>query len=213
MSDDDLKKQLEFEKKYFAKNQRLSGLDRFGGVISSKNFGEGRFRTKKINGKWFFVTPNGNLFWSFGINAVGQSSGTRITGREHYFKSDATSDNRFLEHYSYDKLNSTFYNFEAKNKSIKYDSQQQYFEVIKNRFNAWGMNTIGNWSNPNVILNCKIVFTSTINHAKTSFMKSELKYPVLDYFDEAFEKKSTQRSFSKERRTSFALLSRGIYWL
>ncbi len=48
----------------------------------------GRFRVEKVDGKWWFVDPEGKLFWSHGMDCVefGTQTRTRISDREHYFQ-------------------------------------------------------------------------------------------------------------------------------
>ena len=48
----------------------------------------GRFRIEKYEGKWWFVDPEGKLFWSNGFDCVefGRQSQTRVSGRERYFE-------------------------------------------------------------------------------------------------------------------------------
>ncbi len=45
----------------------------------------GFFRVEQIDGKWWFVDPDGHLFFSTGVNGIGTGGGTSIEGREGYF--------------------------------------------------------------------------------------------------------------------------------
>ena len=49
--------------------------DEYGGWASGPQLeATGSFRTEKVDGKWWFVTPSGHLFYSLGINVVKSDS-------------------------------------------------------------------------------------------------------------------------------------------
>lgn len=57
----------------------------YGGFADTHAKATGFFRVEEIDGRWWFVCPDGHLFYSTGVNGVGTNSGTRVTGREDYF--------------------------------------------------------------------------------------------------------------------------------
>ena len=57
----------------------------YGGFASTKAKATGFFRVEQIDGRWWFVCPDGHLFYSAGVNGIGPNSGTRVTGREDDF--------------------------------------------------------------------------------------------------------------------------------
>lgn len=61
--------------------------DRFGGWLGGPTFeAKGFFRTEKRDGRWYLVTPEGNPFYSLGVNAVSAwQSQTYVEGRESMF--------------------------------------------------------------------------------------------------------------------------------
>jgi hypothetical protein len=59
--------------------------DRYGGFAATRAKATGFFRVEKIAGRWWFVTPDGHLFFSTGVNGIGPGSGTRAAGREDCF--------------------------------------------------------------------------------------------------------------------------------
>lgn len=63
-------------------------LDTFGGVKGGLAFeASGFFRTEKRQGRWYLVTPEGNPFFSLGVNAVAVDGGrTYVAGREDMFR-------------------------------------------------------------------------------------------------------------------------------
>lgn len=46
-------------------------LDRYGGRTDLKGKATGFFHTEKLGGRWFLIDPEGGVFFSVGINAIG----------------------------------------------------------------------------------------------------------------------------------------------
>jgi hypothetical protein len=66
--DADMKRAKEAEEKDLAAHPGPKTWDKFGGWAAGPQLeATGRFRTEKVNGKWWFVDPEGHLFWSFGV--------------------------------------------------------------------------------------------------------------------------------------------------
>ena len=60
--------------------------DKYGGWASGPTLkATGHFRVEKYQDKWWLVDPEGKLFWSHGIVAIGFSQRTPLAGRENYF--------------------------------------------------------------------------------------------------------------------------------
>jgi hypothetical protein len=69
------------------------GYCKYGGFASTKAKATGFFRVEQIDGKWWFVDPDGHLFLSMGVNGMGSVGGsTRVTGRETYFAGEPPAD-------------------------------------------------------------------------------------------------------------------------
>jgi len=69
------------------------GYCKYGGFASTKAKATGFFRVEQIDGKWWFVDPDGHLFLSMGVNGMGSTGGsTRVTGRETYFAGQPPAD-------------------------------------------------------------------------------------------------------------------------
>ncbi|MGD0782636.1 MAG: hypothetical protein ABSA30_07230, partial [Candidatus Aminicenantales bacterium] len=73
-------------------------VDRYGGYLDTKVQSTGFFRVERIDGRWWFVDPDGYLFISTGANGIRGENGP--AGRD----------------------------------------------LVSKRMEAWGLNTIGNWS-------------------------------------------------------------------
>lgn len=61
-------------------------LTQYGGFTDRRSRATGFFRVEKVDGRWWFVDPEGALFWSTGVNGIGPGSATRVEGRESYFE-------------------------------------------------------------------------------------------------------------------------------
>lgn len=73
--DGELKAAAKTEAKELAANPGPAGWDRFGGWAEGPQLAKSRrFRTEKVDGKWYLVDPDGHLFWSWGVMRVSASS-------------------------------------------------------------------------------------------------------------------------------------------
>jgi len=53
--------------------QTTNTLDKYGGVTTLSGKATGWFRVDKIGSRWFFITPEGNAFFSLGITHTGET--------------------------------------------------------------------------------------------------------------------------------------------
>jgi hypothetical protein len=108
---------------------------KFGGYKGTKA-AAGFFRVEKIEGKWWFVDPDGHLFLSLGADSIGAGASTPVRGRESLF-AKLPPDNA--------ARGASFY---AWNLQRRYGAEwtEQWIDVTLRRMQAWGFNTIGNWS-------------------------------------------------------------------
>lgn len=62
-------------------------FSKFGGFLGTKAKATGFFRVEKIADKWWFVDPEGYLFYSIGSTGIGpRSEVSRVQGRQYIFK-------------------------------------------------------------------------------------------------------------------------------
>ena len=123
---------------------RCEDWSKFGGwAAGPKLKATGHFRTEKVNCKWWQVDPEGYLFWSIGSNGVGFGSATRVQGRERFFSSIPEAG-----------LSKGAADFAAANLQQKYgaDWRNISIDLTHARLSSWGMNTVGNWSAPEIYL-------------------------------------------------------------
>jgi hypothetical protein len=81
---EDLKAAWSAEAAALGKNP-VPDRDRFGGFAKTQAKPTGFFRVEQIDGKWWFVDPEGHYFFSDGANGISTVSATRVTGREPIF--------------------------------------------------------------------------------------------------------------------------------
>jgi hypothetical protein len=60
--------------------------DTYSGYKSTAAKATGFFRVEQIDGKWWFVDPDGHLYLSMAVPGMGVGGGTNTAGREAYYK-------------------------------------------------------------------------------------------------------------------------------
>lgn len=152
----------------YASNKPLPGYSRYGGWLNGPRFeATGRFYTKKVDGKWWFVDPDGYLFWSLGVTCVGFGEPTRIAGREQFFPPMSadkkprlwTADDRKLEE------GEVVFNYVYSNLKHKYGKNwiTDHTTVCLGRMLEWGLNTCGAWPMESVLGQQRVPYTLIIH--------------------------------------------------
>ncbi len=153
--------------------------DRYGGWTKGpKQRATGRFYPKKIDGKWWLVDPEGNLFWSWGAVRVTPSSaltplngnprtpcvGGAMPDRDVLFEGLPKPGDPLAQFYgTYDALLLPFYlkrgetrrfDFSAANLYRKYGADwfAKFADSCHRRLRSWGANTIANSSDLRICL-------------------------------------------------------------
>ena len=145
-NDKQLKFQIQIEDEDLKLNPISEEWNKFGGYTQgSKLNSTGHVRVEKIDDKWWFIDPEGYLFWSSGINSVGKFNiATPVNGRRHFFEDLPNRDKSNF-------YNGNKYNFGDLILSIKYGSSDLYLNRSLKRMKSWGMNSMGGWSNNDII--------------------------------------------------------------
>ena len=150
------------EAKDLAAHPGPEGWNQWGGWQKGPRLkATGAFRLEKVDGQWWFVDPDGRLFWSQGIDCVGSGTGTTpITGREHYFADLPGKDSPLAAFYGASKWapqghyrgrgEYRTFSFQKANLYRKYGPvwAETFTDLSHRRLRSWGQNTIGNWSDP-----------------------------------------------------------------
>jgi hypothetical protein len=173
-SEDDFALQRTQEAADLAAHPGPQGWNQYGGWLDGPQLeATGRFRVTKWRDKWWFVDPEGRLFWSHGLVRVTWSSGyTPITGRQNLFAELPGRDSPFGAFYGrstwaisglYERGAET-YNFTGANLLRKYDPDwpETFADVTHQRLRSWGLNTMANCSQPAIYLKRKTPYTATV---------------------------------------------------
>ncbi len=127
----------------------LYNYSKYGGYLQAKGKVTGFFHTEKIDGKWWFVDPDGYLFLSHGVDCVSPGGGGNIR--------DLDKRNGMYKELPPQDLNANSprrgASFGAWNLFRRYGEgyPEKSREMIVKRMDKWGLNTIGNWSSPEVM--------------------------------------------------------------
>ena len=174
-----LRAEVEVEAEDLKAHPGPADRNRYGGWTDGPQLkATGRFRTEKVDGKWWLVDPEGRLFWSWGPVRVTPSSamtplngnprtprvGGDLPDRDCMFEDLPKSGDPLARFYeTYDALLKPFYlarnetrwfDFSAANLYRKYgeDWFGKYSDSCHRRLRSWGCNTIANSSDLRICL-------------------------------------------------------------
>lgn len=118
----------------------------YGGFLKTQAKATGFFRIEQVEGRWWFVCPDGHLFYSSGVNGVGTVSSTRVQGREELFAARLPA---FLVPGGPGarSLASSFYTWNLYRR-FGDEFRPKWAEFTTRRLAAWGFNTVHNWGAP-----------------------------------------------------------------
>jgi hypothetical protein len=195
----ELQQRREDETADLAANPGPPGWDEYGGWTRGPQLkATGYFRTAKVDGKWWLVDPIGHLFWSGGIDCVGALDSTPVEERAAWFEDFPGVQAGFGEflarryvfmgHYAGRTV--TAFSFTGANLQRKYGAQwrQSYSDTVRQRLRSWGLNTIGNWSDPAIYLKNRTPYTDSISANGTVLIEGSKGYwgGFPDVFDASF---------------------------
>ncbi|MDD4115846.1 MAG: hypothetical protein PHG27_09700 [Massilibacteroides sp.] len=136
-------------------DQSAYNYSKYGGYKQKKVKSTGFFRTEKIEGRWWFVDPEGYLFLSVGIDCVNNGGGGNVVNvdkREGMFKELPPKE--LIDTYyptRYRRANSTSFGIWNLYRRYGDDFNQKAKEMAIKRMDKWGLNTIANWSSREII--------------------------------------------------------------
>lgn len=119
------------------------GWCQYGGYLNTKAKATGFFRVEQVDGRWWFVDPDGHLFYSTASTGIGAGAGeARIQGREDYFTALPPRD--------LGRGRRGPPGFYAWNLARRHgtNAPTKWIDLDLARLESWGLNTIGNWSDP-----------------------------------------------------------------
>jgi hypothetical protein len=156
--------------------------DRYGGRLDVPTFkATGWFRAERRDGRWHLVTPEGHAFFSLGVNAVVTDQRSYVEGREWMFvglPSDSsawhafygTGDNRSADAAATSGIgynHGRWFDFYAAN-LYRLDGanwKDAWRTRTLARLQAWGFNTLGNWSDESLARAHRLAYTRSIEVA------------------------------------------------
>jgi hypothetical protein len=123
---------------------------KYGGYPGTSLRGTGFFRTEKIDGRWWFVDPEGHLFLSLGADCVGPGRGgnaNHLDKRPNFYK-DLPPGDLDLGPASPNSASIGAWNLYRR---FGEEFPEKSRDMIIRRMEKWGLNTIANWSDREVI--------------------------------------------------------------
>ena len=136
-------------------------VSKYGGFKGSKVKATGFFRVEKIDGKWWFIDPEGYLFFSTGSTGIGpRSEFSRIKGREYIFTAMPPAEGLAMPGQTTTQSaqpavnqntaaragsNYSFYTWNLYRR-FGADWYKKWMDFTIRRLDNWGLNTIANWS-------------------------------------------------------------------
>ena len=128
-----------------------------GGEASTKAHATGFFRVEQVDGRWWFVDPDGHLFFSLGVDVVTPFIATRTEGRAGVFAQAPAAEptaggRRGL------RGGASFF---TQNLARRFGDQwpAKWVEMTCSRMTAWGLNTVGSWSDPRLWATPRVPYT------------------------------------------------------
>ncbi|MBT3376438.1 MAG: hypothetical protein HN742_41815 [Lentisphaerae bacterium] len=151
-----------------ATTPKLPGRSIYGGWADGPRLeATGRFRVQKYEGKWWFVDPEGRLFWSSGVTGLVPASGGPTKGRDHLFAWLPEAGDPLAAFYRRGK-NIDFFRM---NLHRKYGPgfEAAFADIATRRMVSWGFNTIGNWSHKTTWQLKRVPYTIPIHYRCPGF--------------------------------------------
>ncbi|OAB44856.1 beta-galactosidase [Paenibacillus antarcticus] len=151
----------------------------------------GFFRTHHDGSRWWLVDPDGYVLFSAGIDCISPNSETSYDQMSHLFPDELPQDGVFI-----DAVSERGYDFGIANliKAFGSEWRESWSVITKQRLLSWGMNSIGNWSDPGFIHYSEMPFVYPMDNYPTT---EELVYRDFpDVFHESYEQRALE--FAKQ---------------
>lgn len=188
-SEDDLIAHRSAEASQLATDPGPTSFNQYGGYANGpQRKATGYFHTEKIDGKWWLVDPEGKLFWSNGVCTVANRAITNL-GKDRKLLFAELPEPGTPEHKAgiYVRNNVWFFDFLRVNTMRKYGEgwEDTINDLTHKRLRAWGMNTMGAWSEPQLLDDHRTPFTEMLHvwHGPSDIDKTP------DPFEPGFEER------------------------
>jgi len=150
---DKIKSLDQLKQEWKSEDQEIVNTDaynysKFGGYKQKQSKVTGFFHTEKVDGRWWFVDPEGYVFLSVGVDCVNAGNGGNVRDidkRAGMFKK--------LPPDQQTRRSDNSASFGLWNQYRRYgdDFPLRSKELVIKRMDKWGLNTIGNWSSQDIM--------------------------------------------------------------
>ena len=184
-SEADLVAARKAEAKDLARHRGPANWNRWGGWADGPRLeATGFFRPVRRDGRWFLVDPDGRLFFSHGIDCVRHTGATPLDDRDGWWrrfpgerpemKAFFGRTGHVVRDYYKGKHPRTF-DFAMAGARRKYgeDWRREAAALAHRRLRSWGLNTIGNWSDPDIYLQRQTPYVATVGFRAPPIQGSE----------------------------------------
>lgn len=161
---------------------------KFGGYKEQRMQATGFFRTECVDGRWWFVDPEGYLFLSVGVDCVSAGGGGNVRAYDQrasiYKELPPQELTRERPQPSFGQWN--LY------RRYGEDYAKKSKEMIFRRMDKWGLNTIANWSDKEVMLMNRKAFLWPLNDLRMDPHLMGLSDVYAPDFEQAVERSIAQ---------------------
>ncbi|HXK61327.1 MAG TPA: hypothetical protein PLP42_15685 [Acidobacteriota bacterium] len=167
----------------------------YGGYKHTVAEATGFFRVEKIDGKWWFIDPDGHLFLSVGSDVIGPSMVTHGVDRAYFFEKQPPADIYPPRRFDGDR-GVSFFTWNLHRRFGK-DWLDKWLDLTVRRLNSWGLNTVANWSDSRLWATRKVPYVIPL----ASWLTDTHYLGLPDVYSEDFVKAADQRAREQcERR-------------
>ncbi|MCL3781114.1 hypothetical protein EMN47_12060 [Prolixibacteraceae bacterium JC049] len=188
---------------FLNKCHRKPLADEFYGYPTTHTvIGNGHWQTKKIDNKWWLITPKGNLFWSMGVTCIklGHAT-TSFTERTKYFSNSPES----LTEIAKTQKHLGKISFGIENLKHKYGANWHQKSALKlgRRLDTWGINTFGNWSDIQLARDIRKPYVVPVHYGCSDMISNKLPNVCNPEFEKQLSKSLT--NYKKCNNDSFCI--------
>ena len=188
----DLSKSAKDEDASLRKTPRVKSWDQYGGWVDGPKLeATGHFRVEKNNGAWWFVDPDGHLFWSFGVDCVISEDTEDKTVLSPHEVATPSAEEPSMK--SLPGVSGGRWSPYIANLSRKYGPSwhADFISTAHRRLEAWGINTVGNWSEHSLLAAHRTPYVFAIHYARPTLRQGRTYYQadLPDVFASGFTEK------------------------
>lgn len=178
--------------------------------------GSGFFSRKKENGRWWLVDPEGYAFFSVGPDCVVARSDCRIDGVEKWVewlpdRQDPVYGPMYEVHEKWPPVDKpqrtcTLFSFEQANlyRAFGEDWYDRWKKMLSGQLRRYGMNTLGNWSDQNILGTVGTPYVTSLPHFPETRQTIFRDFP--DVFSEEYRENARKSAQALEAKKDDPLM-------